>query len=149
MNERTTTRWAIEIEITPGNWSALYDKFPTLHHAETAANDLDRAGQYPGHGIRVVKMEVVERRETVKLMRFSSTEPKTTCPRCQKALYADGAHSCLTSSEERQAQAERHPLWPAFIEWTIRNGYDGEPTMDDSVDRMLFAAFVNSYNNSK
>lgn len=47
----------------------------------------------------------------------------------------------FASSEARQAEAEGHHLWAAFIAFTIKQGYDGEPTMDDSRDRELFEAF--------
>jgi len=48
----------------------------------------------------------------------------------------------FASSEARQAAAEGHHLWAAFIAFTLKQGYDGEPTMDDSRDRELFEAFV-------
>ena len=48
----------------------------------------------------------------------------------------------FASSEARQAAADGHHLWTAFIAFTIKQGYDGEPTMDDSRDRELFEAFA-------
>jgi len=51
----------------------------------------------------------------------------------------------IASSEARQAAADGHHLWAAFIAFTIKQGYDGEPTMDDSRDRELFEAFVGGW----